>query len=129
MKEKRKYFRVRPADDEPVELQIMSGNFLEILHVQDVSEGGVSVRVPHGFDASLIGKTHDAILTLPGDIPFKIKGTIRHGRDNAGRAMYGIEFQHSLETSRFRIRRYVIARRASMADGNASVTAVSRMES
>jgi hypothetical protein len=50
MKEKRCYIRVKPKDDEPVEIQLIGANFIDVLNAKDISEGGVGIFVEHDFE-------------------------------------------------------------------------------
>ena len=42
--------RRKPSKSEPVEVQIIGGNSIDILHARDISETGLGVFVSHGFD-------------------------------------------------------------------------------
>ncbi len=39
MKEKRRFVRVKPKPEEPIEVQLIGANFIDILNVRDISEG------------------------------------------------------------------------------------------
>ena len=58
----------------------MGSTFLEVLTVEDISVGGVGVRVPHGFRLGDFDQTVQLIIALPGHRPFKAEAVIRHQR-------------------------------------------------
>lgn len=67
----------------------MGPNFLEVLKVDDISLGGIGVRVPHGFNLGDFKQSVQLIVSLPGHKPFKAEAIIRH-REGQGR--FGVEF-------------------------------------
>jgi hypothetical protein len=65
MQEKRRYVRVKPKPEEPVEVQLMGSNFIDVLYAKDISEGGIGIIVEHDFKDYDIGGLIDIIITLP----------------------------------------------------------------
>lgn len=90
--DQRQYPRVRPLPSRPVEVQIMGSTFLEVLTVEDISVGGVGVRVPHGFRLGDFDQTVQLIIALPGHRPFKADAVIRHQRGVKDSSKFGVEF-------------------------------------
>lgn len=90
--EQRHFPRVRPLPSRPVEVQIMSTTFLEVLTVEDISVGGVGVRVPHGFRLGDFDTSVQLIIALPGHRPFKAEAVIRHQVGSADTTKFGVQF-------------------------------------
>ncbi|TGK07524.1 PilZ domain-containing protein [Leptospira semungkisensis] len=91
--DKRKQIRVIPFPKQPVQLQLMGNGFLEILLAQDVSEGGMAVRVPHKFDGYDIHSSVEMVVSLPGYKPFKAKGKIKHlSASREAEGFFGLQF-------------------------------------
>ena len=103
---RRAHSRVRPKPEEPIEVQLIGSDFLEILEVRDISEGGLGLQVPHQFAGSDLATQVDVIITLPGQRPFSARGVIRH----ANGTMFGVEFTDLRAQARSRILTYVAAR-------------------
>ena len=70
----------------------MGSTFLEVLKVDDISFGGVGVRVPHGFRLGDFEETVQLIIALPGQRPFKADAVIRHQRGSKDSSKFGVEF-------------------------------------
>lgn len=70
----------------------MGPSFLEVLPVEDISIGGVGVRVPHGFRLGDFDQTVQLIIALPGQRPFKADAVIRHQRGSKDHSKFGVEF-------------------------------------
>lgn len=70
----------------------MGSTFLEVLTVEDISVGGVGVRVPHGFRLGDFDQTVQLIVALPGHRPFKAAAVIRHQRGAQDSSKFGVEF-------------------------------------
>ncbi|PJZ27488.1 pilus assembly protein PilZ [Leptospira hartskeerlii] len=91
--EKRKQVRVVPFPKQPVQLQLMGNGFLDILIAQDVSEGGIAVRVPHKFDGCDIHSSVEIVVSLPGYKPFKALGKIKHlSASKEAQGLFGLQF-------------------------------------
>ena len=88
----RQHPRVRPLPSRPVEVQIMGSTFLEVLTVEDISIGGVGVRVPHGFRLGDFDQTVQLIIALPACRPFKAEAVIRHKLGAKDSSKFGVEF-------------------------------------
>jgi c-di-GMP-binding flagellar brake protein YcgR len=106
MKEKRCYIRVKPKDDEPVEIQLIGANFIDVLNAKDISEGGVGIFVEHDFEGCKIGGLIDIIVKLPQINSYKVKGRIIH-KHIADSHFFGVEFVDISEEARKFIRKYV----------------------
>lgn len=91
--DKRKQIRVVPFPKQPVQLQLMGNGFLDILIAQDVSQGGMAVRVPHKFSGCDIHSSIEMVVSLPGYKPFKALGLIKHlsGAKEA-EGFFGLQF-------------------------------------
>jgi hypothetical protein len=83
---------VRPLPSRPVEVQIMGSSFLEVLTVEDISIGGVGVRVPHGFRLGDFDQSVQLIIALPAHRPFKAEAVIRHQLGAKDSSKFGVEF-------------------------------------
>ncbi len=106
MHEKRKYIRVQPLPDEPVEVHLIGENFIDVLKAKDISEGGLGIYVEHDFDGCRIGNFIDIIIKLPGENSFKVKGKIIH-KNIPNAHFFGVEFIEIDEKSKAKIRNYV----------------------
>lgn len=85
--------RVQPPGAEPIEVQIMSPDSLDILRAHDISESGVAVVVPHRFEGCDMDASVQLVLTLPGRRPFLARGKIRHITEEGGPSeRFGVEF-------------------------------------
>jgi hypothetical protein len=104
---RRAHSRVRPKPDEPVEVQLIGADFIEILEVRDISEGGLGLQVPHQFAGSDLAAQVDVIITLPRQRPFSARGVIRHISNGT---MFGLEFTELPAAARARIEIYVATR-------------------
>ena len=103
--DRRKRIRVVPPKDEPIIININGENFIEIVYASDVSESGIGIVVPYGFEGCRIDKEVSIVVTLP--IPEKrsllFSGNIRHIRNtNFGVHLNGIE-----KNKRVLLRQYV----------------------
>ncbi len=70
----------------------MGKGFLEVVQARDISVGGLSVFVPHGFVGCDIETQVDLIVTLGRSRPFKARGVIRHRSQDTGRTFFGVQF-------------------------------------
>jgi len=105
--EKRRFQRVRPAPSAPIEVQVMGGAFLEVLHAQDISVGGMAVLVPHGFSDDELSETVQLIISMPAARSFKATARIRHIERTGSGGKFGIEFAELDAAHRAHIARYV----------------------
>jgi hypothetical protein len=103
----RAHSRVRPKPDEPVEVQLIGADFMEVLEVRDISVGGLGLQVPHQFAGSNLADQVDVIIKLPRQRPFSARGVIRHVSNGS---MFGLEFTELQPVARTRIEAYVAAR-------------------
>lgn len=78
--DRRRHIRVIPDRNQPLSVDINGANFIEILKVIDISEGGVGIKVPHGFARCDLNQPINFVLTLP--LPKKVlvrgSGRIKH---------------------------------------------------
>ncbi|PJZ69815.1 pilus assembly protein PilZ [Leptospira perolatii] len=92
-RDKRQQVRVVPFPAQPVQIQLMGNGFLDILVAQDISMGGIAVRVPHGFEGCDLNSEIQILVSLPGYKPFKAKGKIRHlGKSREAQGYFGVQF-------------------------------------
>jgi PilZ domain len=87
----RQAVRVRPHPSEPIEIQVMSENFLDIFDARDISETGIGIFVPYRFEGCNLKSPIDLVITLPGAEPFLAKGRIVH-RTKVATEFFGVEF-------------------------------------
>ena len=103
--DRRKRIRVVPGKQDPIVININGENFIEIVYASDVSESGIGIVVPYGFEGCRLDKDVSIVVTLP--IPEKrsllFSGKIRHIRNtNFGIHLNGIE-----KEKRLMLRNYV----------------------
>ncbi|VUD68855.1 Flagellar brake protein YcgR [Thalassocella blandensis] len=103
--ERRRYLRVIPDRNEALSVDINGSNFIDILRVLDISEGGVGVRVPHGFSGCDLNQPISFVLTLPKDKPLYLQGYGRIQHISGDR--FGIAFEKLPEKVSLQIRDYV----------------------
>jgi hypothetical protein len=111
--------RVRPDPDRPVEVQVMGPNDLDVLYARDISEVGIGVFMPHGFDGSRLRAEIELIVRLPDASPFAVGGVLRHRTVNGPLAFFGVEFIRVAEPARQSLRTYVQGRLAAEAESRA----------
>ncbi|MDX2022453.1 MAG: PilZ domain-containing protein [Deltaproteobacteria bacterium] len=109
---KRRAPRVRPAKGHPIEIQIIGGEFLDIFHARNISEGGVKVMVPHLFEGCDVDHEVDLIVTLPGGRPFSTRGRIRHRQDAGDVRAFGVQLIRLSNADRASVAAYVQKRLA-----------------
>ncbi len=112
----RKAPRVRPADNEPIEIQINGAGFMEILYARDISTEGVGIWVPHKFKGCQIPGEVAVVVTLPGIEPFIGIGMLRHRTPDEEQEVFGIEFTQIANLDRSHIDAYVKRRLAEQCD-------------
>lgn len=105
MSERRRYIRVTPEPERPIRVDINGENFLDILYVSDISEGGIGFQVEHQFSGCAIERPVHFILDLPPPVSALIsaEGSIRHVMDRA----FGIEFGTLSREARHHIHDYI----------------------
>ncbi len=104
--------RVRPEHDRPVEVQVMGPGFLDVFHARDVSQTGLGILVPHGFEGcDLLGDV-ELIVTLPGVPSFSASGMLRHRTRHGALSFFGVQITRMAERDRRALRAYVTARHA-----------------
>ena len=110
-KEARCAARVRACENEPIEIQLMSDQFLDIFDARDISISGVGIYVPYRFEDCNLKSLVSLVITLPERRPFIAKGRIVH-RSKTEREFFGIEFVDLSEVQSQEIARYVERRLA-----------------
>lgn len=93
----------------------MGPDDLDVLCARDVSECGIGVFLPHGFDASLLRSEIELIVRLPDATPFLVGGILRHRTVNGPLAFFGVELTRITESARQSLRAYVQGRLAAEA--------------
>ncbi len=101
----RRYPRVEPLPNRPVEVQVMGAESLDVLRARDIGLGGVGVQVPHGFAGCDLAATVQLVIKLPRNKAFMARGTIRHA--NSSLNLFGIEFVDLDESAKAQISAYV----------------------
>ena len=97
--------RIAPRETQPIEVQIMGSNHLDILPAKDISVSGIGVQVPHRFQGCDLAQEVELIITLPGCRPFLAYGVIRHWHGAGDH--FGVEFTHIDSRWIERIRSYI----------------------
>ncbi|MDF3821286.1 PilZ domain-containing protein [Leptospira sp. 96542] len=94
IREKRKFVRVTPLAEEPVEVHLMGTSLLDVLIAQDISLGGVGILAPHHFDEWDMNETVEILVALPGDLAdFLARGVIKQiGKKSTETGIYGVQF-------------------------------------
>jgi len=77
-KHKRDRVRVIPDELNPIIIDLVGENFIDVLRAKDIGEGGLSVHVPYQFAGCIINREIELVITLPGARSFKVGGMIRH---------------------------------------------------
>ena len=104
--EKRKFTRVSPAEDQPVEVQVIGADFIDIVPARNISEGGAKIEIPHLFQGCDIGQPVDLIIKLPRLRSFRAKGQIKHTAGGDSPA-FGVRFTEIGESDRQQVVNYV----------------------
>lgn len=105
--ERRRYPRAIPLSGRPVEVQLMGGDFLDVLEAEDISERGLLIRVNHQFADCDIQGTVALIITLPDQATFKARGIVRHASRAKDRALFGVELTDIDPKYQSKIAKYV----------------------
>jgi hypothetical protein len=85
--------RVIPDPLNPIMIDLIGENFIDILKAKDIGEGGLSVYVPYQFFGCKIDREIELVVTLPDTRSFKTMGMIRHKGQKQG-FYFGIAFIH-----------------------------------
>jgi len=90
----------------------MGTGFLDVLRARDVSQTGLGILVPHGFEGcDLLGDV-ELIVTLPGSPSFSAAGILRHRTQHGAISFFGVELTRISDRDRLALRFYVNARHA-----------------
>ena len=109
-KEQRQAIRVKPLDSEPIEIQIIGFEFMDILHARNICALGIGIWVPHQFKGCKIDEEVQIVVTLPDMEPFLCRGMIRHKSSSDEKAFFGIQFTGISKLHHAWIKNYVQSR-------------------
>lgn len=104
--QRRKHIRITPQSSQPIRIDINGGNFIEILRATDISEGGVGIKVEHGFKGCAINNNVAFVIELPNkskNVLISLQGKIRHLSGDR----FGVSFSLIPESAKQAIRNYV----------------------
>jgi hypothetical protein len=103
--DRRNHIRVIPDRSESVSVDINGVNFIEILKVVDISEGGVGVKVSHGFVGCNLNQPIAFVLTIPHPKRILVRGSghIKHISGDR----FGIAFNTLPDNVAEQIRNYI----------------------
>ena len=101
---KRRMERVKPACGEPIEVQIMGSDSIDILNAFDISTSGIGVKTPSYYKVGTIKKEVSLIISLPNDKPFTARGVLRHVTDGD---CFGVEFTTIAKPAVGKIQHYI----------------------
>ncbi len=105
IKNKRRFFRIRPDVDAPVKVDINGDGFIEIVKAIDISEGGIRISVPHRFAGCHVDQPVSFIISLPQPLNqhITLEGRIKHVRNDS----FGVRFTHVDDRARATLRSYI----------------------
>ena len=63
--EKRQFYRLIPFEAGQIRVDVNGNNFLDILPAKDISERGIGLVVPHGFEGCDIYDEVQLIVSIP----------------------------------------------------------------
>ncbi len=103
--QRRRHLRVTPEPGRPIRIHINGVDFLDIMHANSFSQGGLSVKVNHAFSGCDIDLPVSVIVSLPEPVrqDLCLMGKIRHVADD----VFGIAFLEMSKEQRYRIRQYM----------------------
>ena len=100
--------RFRPHPSQPVSVQIMGPNSIDVLTARDIALKGLGVYMPHGAEHWKDDPRVELVITLPGQRPFLAKGQVRHRTHHfEDESFFGVEFVDLPKKRREQIRRYL----------------------
>lgn len=117
MKEKRKFKRVYPDNNKPIEAQIIGLDFIDVILIENISEGGIKIKIPHLFKGCDLQAPVNLIIKLPSLKSFKAQGFIKHiitGKPDDNH--FGVQFTQLASVHQIQIRDYVSRRLLSGAE-------------
>lgn len=107
-KDARRDKRVKPPAAEPIEIQIMGTNSLDILKANDISISGIGINVPHRFEGCNISEEVELVITLPNSRPFLARGVISHiSSSKQKNDIFGIQFTSISNNNSNQIKGYI----------------------
>lgn len=81
---------------------------LDVLSARNVSQTGIGIYVPHGFDGCDLEAEVDLVITLPGERPFLARGLIKHQTNGGAEGRhFGLVFSEISQKNRAAIRGFV----------------------
>ena len=106
--ERRRYIRVLPEHNRPINVDINGENFIEVLEAIDISEGGLGISVPSGFKGCHIDMPVTLVISLPQPVEhlFSVLGRIKH----VANKRFGVIFLNIDKISLVKVRKYVSCR-------------------
>jgi c-di-GMP-binding flagellar brake protein YcgR len=102
---RRQFVRVKPERNAPIRVDINGVDFIETIQAVDISENGIGIVVPHGFQGCHVDQPASFVIHLPPPINkfFRVDGQIRHMQHHA----FGVRFTNLNDKSRALIRQYI----------------------
>jgi hypothetical protein len=104
----RRELRAVPLDSEPLEIQIIGSDFIDIIFADNVSFGGMGITIPHRFEGCNIDSPVEIVIAIPGGGSHKAKGIIRHTNSTeTKRGIFGLEIKEMDDEGMVAYHRYV----------------------
>ena len=110
---RRRHVRVVPREDERIEVYVEGVGFTELLVAQDISEGGIGVIVPKGFNGRDPSAPVKLLIHLPQHGQVRAVATAIHmsSKDcNESNSLFGLAFTKLSDDARGKIAAYVRSR-------------------
>lgn len=87
----------------------MGKGFLEVLPAEDISIGGIGIRLDYDVDGYSLQAPVELLIALPQEKAFLARGFLRHKRvdRNTGARIFGVEFKALPDEERQKLQRYV----------------------
>ncbi len=101
--------RAIPDPKQPVVIDLVGDNFIDVLKAKDIGEGGLSVYVPYQFKGCIIDREIEIVITLPDRSSFKTTGLIKHKGEKQG-FYFGIAFTHVNDKDIRTLKQYIETR-------------------
>ena len=105
-RENRQYERITPIAKAPIIIDINGTNFIDIFRAGNISLGGVSISVAHGFKGCEIEKQVNLAIKLPEPVnkSFSATGNIKHISGDA----FGVNFLSIHQHGQKMLRQYIL---------------------
>ncbi|MBF0363817.1 MAG: response regulator [Oligoflexia bacterium] len=101
--------RVTPDYSEPIRVDIIKDEQVDIVRAKDISLNGISLYVSAIDSTNIINTTLECIISLPRKKPFKVTATLKHIGSN-DQYYLGLEFKKISEDAKEEIRKYIFKR-------------------